>query len=138
MNSSKKLSIDKLIEETISFGKPLIVGSDITDPPKFVRKYATDTKAILVKPNLSSNFENKKKVSSDFLKGKDLKLKDKHQIAALYAALIAYKSFKTLFLKIDRILQKQNKQYLSSRIKVKVISDQTPISESIKIIENLI
>lgn len=87
---------------------------------------------------MPSNFENKKKVTLEFLKGREIKLKDKHQIAALYGALIAYKNYKTLFLKIDRILQKQNKQYLSSKIKIKVLSDKTPITESIRIIENTI
>ncbi len=136
VDSSKKLSIDKLIEETISFGKPLIVGSDIVNPPKFVRRYATDTKSILVKPSLPINFEHKKKVTLKFLKEREVKLKDKHQIAALYAALIAYKKFKSLFLKIDRILQRQNKQYLSSEIKVKVLSNKVPIVETIKIVES--
>ena len=135
IESSKKLSLDKLIEETIRFGKPIIVGSDITDPPKFVKKYATNTKSIIVKPNNPLNFETKKKITLKYLKEKQTKLKDKHQVAALYAALIAYKNFKALFIKIDKALVKKNMKYLSSKIKIKVLSEKTPIQECIRIVE---
>ena len=135
VDSSKKLSLDKLIEETIKFGKPIIVGSDIINLPKFVKKFATNTKSIIVKPSNPLNFETKKKITLKYLKEKETKLKDKHQIAALYAALIAYKNFKSLFIKIDKALVKKNMKYLSSKIKIKVLSERTPIHECIRIFE---
>jgi len=128
--------LDKLIEEIIRFGKPIIVGSDITHPPKFVKKFATDTKSIIVSPSSPSNFEKKKKIAYYFIKEMQIKLRDKHQIAALYAAILAYKNFKSLFNKIDRRLEKQNKKHLSSEIKLTVLAQNTPISESIKLAES--
>ena len=100
-----------------------------------MKKYATNTKSIIVKPNNPLNFETKKKITLKYLKEKQTKLKDKHQVAALYAALIAYKNFKALFIKIDKALVKKNMKYLSSKIKIKVLSERTPIHECIRIFE---
>ncbi len=71
----------------------------------------------------------------NFLKTKKefIKLNNKHEKDALVAALYGLRSINTLIKKIDDHLKQKNKSYLDKEVKRKVLVDQIPISEAVKL-----
>ena len=75
----------------------LVVGTDVCKIPRFVGRFASRIGAQVVFPENNLLFYEKRKKTKEYLKKLDIKLKNKHEMDALAAALIAYRGFKSLF-----------------------------------------
>ena len=128
--SSKKLQY----KDIFSIGKPLIIGTDVTPPPYNVQKLCSETGAILFHPRKNFTILEKNKLISNFLKNNSLKLKNKHEKDALFAALISYKKYFALFTKINKFLAKEDKS-LNDEVSRIVIKERMPIRNAIKILK---
>ena len=134
VKSLKNTTFKDSIELASNFGKPLIIGSDVRPAPKYVEKIASSFGAKLTIPRKNLSRLEKSKLIKKYLRNKELKLKDKHQKDALLAAIIAHRSCKKLFDKIDNKLKEINKEYLSNQVKVKALKNRTPIKEILRTI----
>jgi len=128
--SSKKLQY----KDIFSIGLPLIIGTDVTPPPYKVQKLCSETGAILYHPRKNFSILEKNRLISDFLSGKNIKLKNKHEKDSLFAALISYKKYFSLFTKINKFLGKEDKS-LNDEVSRIVIKERMPIRNAIKILK---
>ena len=136
INSSKKLNIELLIREISGHGRIILVGTDVNPCPRFVKKVAGALKAQVYVPEENLRVKRKRQVNNEFIRDNKIKLvKDKHQKDALAIALLALKSVKPLFNKIELHLIQNNKEHLSARIKEEVVVNKIPIRKAVEIIE---
>ncbi|MBW2996394.1 DUF460 domain-containing protein [Candidatus Woesearchaeota archaeon] len=131
MHSSKQLNLSKLISTTIKFGKPVLVGSDVSPASHIIEKFATKTGSKLVQPEQDMSIREKNILTKDF------KTKNTHQRDALASALFAYKNKKSLLDKTDRVLKKLNKQPLADKIKEIIIRKKISIKSALKLLETI-
>lgn len=128
MKSSKALSMDHLLAEVTSYGKVLLVGTDVRFSPQFVEKFCSRVGAKLVSPgrDLKQGFKE------TVVKGHPVK--DDHQRDALAAALLAYHKVKDLFAKVDRVLAAQGKSHHAYDVK-RLVLDGINIAEALALLE---
>src|SRR3989344_812120 len=132
IESLRNSSIDKTISKVNELGKIVIIGTDVSPVPKFVDKVASNLGAEVIEPNESLLLKYKNKVTKEFLKDKNIKIKNKHELDALAAALIAFKHYQPLFNRIDNHLNKINKNYLNNKIKNTVLTKKISIKNAIE------
>lgn len=125
---SFKGKLSDIIERVSRLGKPSIVGTDVDPIPKTIQKFSSLTGARIVFPKGNLLFIQKRKTTKKYLKKKDIKLKNRHELDALAAALIAWKSFKTLFNKIENKIPDEK---LSKEVKKLVITEDIPIKKAL-------
>ena len=130
---SFKGTLSDVILRVSKHGKPAIVGTDVDPIPKTVEKFSSSTGAKIVFPEGNMLFIQKRKITRKYLKKKNIKLKNRHELDALAAALIAWKSFKTLFNKIENKILEQN---ISKKVKELVIIEEISIKSAINKIKN--
>ncbi len=84
LKSMRQAGLDKVVEEARSFGKPILVASDVAPVPESVKKFAAAFGAEVSCPEVSMSVEEKKTLAGGFGYG------DAHQRDALAAALRAH------------------------------------------------
>ena len=112
-------------------GKVVAVGTDVSPVPKFVDKFASNFGAKIIEPKNDLQLRYKKKLTKEYLKDKNIKVKNKHELDALAAALVAFKHYQPLFNKINNHLNQINKEYLNKEIKNTVLRKEIPIKRAI-------
>ena len=126
--NSFKGSLDKTVELVTKKGKIVIVGTDVSHIPKFIEKFSAKISARVIKPEKDLGYLQKRKITKEFLKNKNLKVKNKHEMDALASAIFAYKNFKGLFNKIDNEIKNEE---ISSKVKKLVLVEQIPIKKAL-------
>jgi len=126
---SFKGDLSKVILEISRYGKVLLIGTDVMKVPKFVKKAAVQLGARVIAPEYDLSLQEKRRKTKEYLKDKDIKLKDMHQVDALAAALTAYKRVKSLFNKIDNEV---SDEAISKSIKTLVLAENIPIKHAMQ------
>ena len=103
LNSSKELDLNRLVYETFSFGKPVLVGTDKSKIPHLVELYSAKTGARAINPREDLKVDDKKEAT------KTRSFEDNHQMDALASALFVLRSVKPLIEKVDKILEENKK-----------------------------
>ena len=132
IESSRNSSLNQTISKVNKLGKIVVIGTDVTPAPKFVDKAASNLGAEVIEPKDDLLLKYKKKLTKEFLKDKDIKIKNKHELDALAAALNAFKHYKPLFNKIDNHLNQINKEYLNNKIKNTVLVNKISIKKALE------
>jgi len=90
--SGKELGRGQVVRILSEVGSPVVVATDTSPPPEYVKKLATMLNATLVAPQSPLTVEEKRRLVSDFMGAtpQNFKVKDAHQRDALAAALNAY------------------------------------------------
>lgn len=132
IESIRNSDLGKTISRVNKLGKIVAVGTDVHPVPKFVNKLASNLGANIVEPKDDLLLKYKKRLTKEFLKDKEIKLKNKHELDALAAALAAFKHYKPLFNKIDNHLNQINKLYLNQKIKNTVLTKNISIKEALE------
>lgn len=131
IDSLRNSDLNKAVSKISGLGKVIVVGTDVNPVPKFVDKFASNFGAKIIEPKDDLQLKYKQKVTKEYLKNKDVKIKNKHELDALAAALIAFKHYQPLFNKIDNHLNQINKNYLNKKIKNTVLIKDIPIKKAI-------
>lgn len=131
IESLRNGNLNKAIYKINKLGKIIAIGTDVNPVPKFVNKFASNLGAKIIEPKEDLQLKYKKKLTKEFLKNKKIKVKNKHELDALAAALIAFKHYQPLFNKIDNHLNQINKNYLNKQIKNTVLINDIPIKKAI-------
>ena len=132
LDSMRNCDLGRVISIINSLGNIIAVGTDVTPVPKFVDKFASNFGAKIIEPKDDLLLKYKKKVTKEFLKDKDIKVKNKHELDALAAALAAFKHYQPLFNKIDNHLNQMNKSYLNKSVKNKVLKNSISIKKAVE------
>jgi len=137
ISSSKHYNLESMIKEISSYGKVVIVGTDVNPCPKFVKGISKALKADLFVPRENILVRKKNNLNNEFRKQTKQKMKNKHQKDALAIAILALKSLNPLLNKIDLRLLQENKQHLSIKIKEQVLVKKIPIKKAIDLLETI-
>lgn len=132
IESLRNTDINETISKVNELGKIVLIGTDVSPAPKFVDKVASNLGAEVVEPKDNLLLKYKNKVTKEFLKDNDIKLKNKHELDALAAALIAFKHYQPLFNRIDNHLNQINKNYLNNKIRNTVLTKKISIKKAIE------
>ena len=96
--SSKNCTFSSLINRIISYGKPLVVATDVSPTPSTVKKISTIFASVLHELNESMSVEYKERLTRGY------KCKNTHERDALAACLDAFHKYKTKFSQIRKKL----------------------------------
>jgi len=127
--SYKNLGLSALISTIMPYGDIVLVGTDKKNCPKLIENFAVKTGARIVKPRQDILVSEKKELINK------IKTRNSHEADSLASAIFAYKEFYPLFKKIDIFLKKNNKAYLSNKIKKIVLTKGLSIKDSLKLVE---
>ena len=103
VDSKKHFSLNSLISAIANKGKVNVVATDVITIPNFVLNVAKKLKATIIKPSYVISTIKKKKLVREFLRKpfkEKIRIKNKHELAALSASIMAYKHFGQLLNKI--------------------------------------
>ncbi|MFH1511312.1 MAG: DUF460 domain-containing protein [Candidatus Woesearchaeota archaeon] len=128
LSSSKELSFGDIIDKTLSFGRPVIVGSDRKHAPELVMRYATKFGARVVLPDHDLLIEEKKAIVAE-------KTRNSHEFDCLASARHALKQTEPLLTKIKSFVAKNRKQRYFSDIASMVIREGIPIKVASDLLE---
>ncbi len=101
--SKKAISMNEIIHEGSRLGKPILVASDVSPMPEFVKKIASKLSASIFTPKVSMRVIKKRELVQKYLSNQKIRLKDIHKIDALAAALKAHSYYKNKFDQIDAL-----------------------------------
>jgi len=116
LGSKKYFSKNSLIALITNKGKVRIIATDVVIIPHLVLDIAKKLRATIIKPSKDIGAIKKKKLAKEFLREnyRKLKIKNKHELAALCASIIAYKHFSPLLNKIKHQIKKEKVNVLVS------------------------
>jgi len=101
LKSEKAISVNDIINHIIDLGKPIIVATDVTPTPEYIKKVASKFNSTIFVPKVLMKGEKKRELVKKFLHQHELHIKDAHMIDALAAALKAYNYYKDKFVQIE-------------------------------------
>ena len=101
--SKRGISFSELCNYISENGTPVIIACDVRKPPNLVKKMAAVFDALLSKPRRTIRIAEKRRLVN-------MKIKNKHEMDALAAALLAKKKFSILFRKVESIMKRRNLQ----------------------------
>ncbi|MCS7105212.1 MAG: DUF460 domain-containing protein [Thermofilaceae archaeon] len=131
--SGRELSRGQLIRHLMEVGNPIIIASDTSPPPSYLKKLATMLDALLIEPEHSLSIQEKRKLVSEYIASADLclKVKNSHQRDALAAALHAYWRLKP---KLSEAREKVEKLDLDIPVEdvIALVARGNPIWEAIR------
>ncbi|MCW4032096.1 MAG: DUF460 domain-containing protein [Candidatus Bathyarchaeota archaeon] len=104
LKSEKAISVSDIITQILDIGKPIIIATDVTPTPNYIKKVASKFNSTIFVPKVLMKGEKKRELVNKFLHEHELFIKDTHVIDALAAALKAYNYYK------DKFIQIENKQ----------------------------
>ncbi len=149
ITSLKDAGREALIKEIAAYGEPILISSDVSPIPSFIKKIASAFDATVFTPEKSLSVDEKKQLVFDFGKTRKYvtsKL-DLHSQDALAAAYKAFKRFRNKFEKVEEAARRLTsddaleevktkivKGYALSRALKSMISEKVEERESIKLV----
>lgn len=121
MISIREARRSDLIKHILSFGKPIIIASDVNPLPKMIGRLAAALGSEVFYPEVSLTNVEKEKIISDF----EEEIKNSHQKDALAAGLKAFKNYHELFLKIEETLNRQKREEIFEEVVREVLENRT-------------
>ncbi len=96
INSRKGWHHSEVVDYILSFGKPVVIATDKSNPPEFVSKLKATFNAVLYAPKEDMSVEKKKNLASRYKTAND------HERDALASAVEAFNSYKSKLLNIEK------------------------------------
>jgi hypothetical protein len=96
VGSKKGWSSADVVEYILSFGKPVAIATDKSNPPDYVTKLKASFQAVLYTPKEDMSVEKKKNLVAEF------KVLNDHERDAVAAAIDAFNAFKNKLLNVEK------------------------------------
>ncbi|MEM5778753.1 MAG: DUF460 domain-containing protein, partial [Candidatus Aenigmatarchaeota archaeon] len=126
VGNKRNISIENLIKEISSFGKPIIIATDKKKVPQPIAKIAASFNCKVFSPDHDLTTEEKENIIR-------IPIKDEHEKDALAAATFAYKYFAPQFNNIDKNLESLGLKEYSDKVKEMIINKEAKnIAEAIE------
>ncbi len=132
IDSSKELDLNSLITKIISYGQPILVGTDKKNVPGLVEKFATKTGAKMVCPKEDLLTADKFRETKPFVD----KFSNAHEVDAIASALVCFSFYRDLFNKIEIFVERNKKEQIKDDIKEIVIKHGLSIKTAADMIEH--
>ncbi|MEM5812902.1 MAG: DUF460 domain-containing protein [Candidatus Aenigmatarchaeota archaeon] len=117
VKSERNFSRDDIINFVLSFGDPIIVACDVSNPPKAVRRIASIFGAKLIYPRKNLDRKRKEKMIRRFSKY----VRNNHERDALASSLYAYNKIIHIIRKINKIV---NNETMAEEVLAKIIKEK--------------
>lgn len=127
LRSKKGFTRADMIREIYETGIPVIVASDVPQPPHFVEKIASAVNAAVFTPAKAIPVAEKQELAREY--GQNIRVRNAHERDALSAAVYAYKAVLSKMQQIDRMVREEQLTIDRNHLKALVIKG-TPIIEA--------
>ncbi len=127
--SEKKFTLNDVIKKIISFGEPVVVGTDKRNVPYFVSQFAAKTGAKVFFPRKDLLVLDKRKTTENF------SVRNYHEMDAVAAAIFALNEVMPLVSKIKSFVRIYGKENIHEKILKKVILEGINIKDAAESIE---
>ncbi len=123
VDSFRELNRRDLIKLVTSLGKPVLVATDVTPAPDYVKKLSSTLGVPLFTPPRSLTVAEKQELVERYLKkiGYSIRVRDTHQRDALAAALKAYYTYSCKFSQLEALIRDLGLDVKIDEAKVNVI-----------------
>jgi predicted RNase H-like nuclease (RuvC/YqgF family) len=119
MVSGKSLTRADIIRQVYEQGIPVMVATDVTPVPHFVKKIASTVNAELFVPKREIAVSDKQELAREFSDG--IKIRNAHERDALTAAVYAYRSIQSKLQQIERKIRDEQLAVDRNQLKALVI-----------------
>ncbi len=127
--SMREASKNQVISFISKFGRPILIASDVSPPPKMVERLAASIGCSVYFPEFSMSNIEKQRMVKEY---KEL-IDNAHQKDALAAAIKAFRNYHGLFLKIGEVLERQGRKPLFGKVVKRMIKERDEnIADTIK------
>jgi len=126
--SGKSLSRADIIRQVYERGIPVMVATDVSPVPHFVKKIASTVNAELFVPKKEISVAEKQEIAREFSDG--IRIRNAHERDALTAAVYAYRALQPKLQQIDRKIREEQLAIDRNHLKALVIKGM-PINEAI-------
>lgn len=125
IESSKGTTRDTVIHKISEVGDAIIVASDVSPAPDFVRKVASSLNAIIFAPEAAIESTEKHLIVQDYAAQHGMKSLDPHSHDALAAALKAFRSYSVKFKQAEACVKALGRQVPLDEVKALVARGHT-------------
>jgi len=125
VESSKGTTREEVIHKISEVGDAVIVASDVSPAPDFVRKVASSLKAMIFAPEAAVESTEKRLIVQDYAAQRGIKSLDPHSSDALAAALKAFRSYRDKFKQVEAHVRTLGKQVPTDEAKALVARGYT-------------
>jgi len=125
IESSKGTARDIVIHKISEVGDAIIVASDVSPAPDFVRKVASSLKAIIFAPEAVMESTEKHLIVQDYATQHGIKSLDPHSRDALAAALKAFRNYSIKFKQVEACVRTLGRQVSPDEAKALVARGYT-------------
>jgi predicted RNase H-like nuclease (RuvC/YqgF family) len=131
LETRRLLGRGELMRRLYSIGKPVVVATDVSPPPAYVKKIASTLGALLYTPSRSLSVEEKRRLAYEIAEAYGFKVRTTHERDSLAAAYKAFLSYKPLFEEVERESEKYELPLPLDEAKLLVIKGK-PVSTAIQ------
>ncbi|MFQ5833998.1 MAG: DUF460 domain-containing protein, partial [Candidatus Thorarchaeota archaeon] len=119
LNSGKSLTRTDMIRQVYNHGIPVLVATDVSPVPHFVKKIASTVNAELFVPKREISVADKQELAREFSEG--TRIRNAHERDALTAAVYAFRSIESKLRKIDKKIRDEQIAIDRNQLKAMVI-----------------
>lgn len=105
LSSGRNMSRRDVLGIVYEYGTPIVVATDVSKPPDYVKKLASMVGAVLYYPNKDLSISEKSNIALKYAEKYGVKVKTPHERDALAAAYKAFMGLQEKFDKVDNILR---------------------------------
>jgi len=110
-----------LLKTILDLGETVVVASDVSPAPELVKKVSKSLNAVLFTPIPQLSASDKQYLARTYAEQHELKLRNKHQVDALAAAVKAYQHYKNKFEQIEAQFKEKGVQIPMDEVKTMVV-----------------
>ncbi|MEM4426177.1 MAG: DUF460 domain-containing protein [Acidilobaceae archaeon] len=121
VGSGKNVDRGSLIDLVLSYGRPVVVATDVVEPPETVKKFAAQLGVSIYTPSDDLSVTEKLELTSHYSQ----LLSNSHERDALAAALKAYRMARSRIKKVERIASRLSLDIDLSEVKREILRGAT-------------
>ena len=133
LTSGRELGRGQVIRLLLEVGSPIVVSTDVSPPPDYVKKLAATLNAVLVSPPRPLTIEDKRRLVNEFSSTvpECPRIRDPHQRDALAAALFALRQLQPKFDEVRERVDRLGLKIPVEEVKA-LVAKGAPIWEAIR------
>jgi len=119
LHSKRDWKREEIVKTILNFGRPIIIATDVSPPPKSVKKLARSFGCKIFYPEIPFPVLEKQELVKGFVR----RAKNEHEIDALAASLKAWKKYRKFFTRVNYLLYKKGATDLFEEVVKRLIKE---------------
>jgi len=121
VGSKREWTHQDLLQTILDLGDTVVIASDVSPAPELVEKISKSLNAVLFTPIIPLSASEKELLARTYAEQHELKLRNKHEVDALAAAIKAHQHFKNKFEQIEAHVKETGVDVPMDEVKAMVI-----------------